>query len=401
VTQHGPVVVSAADAQLALRWTVYDSDSFDYPFLAVDRAGNWDEFLNALRRFAGPAQNFVYADVDGNIGYQAAGHLPVRGGGDGSLPLDGTTPESEWTGYVPFDELPSAFNPESGLIVSANQNPFPAEYPYRVGGAFAAPYRADRIRELLEERDNWSPKEMFGVETDIQDAFLRFLAAQAVAAYDARPAGTAVLDTAADLLRNWDGTMEADAAAPLVATLLYQHLRKAVAERASPGSGLNYADRMAPVVIEQLLRERPPDWFDDYDQIILRSFVDAVDEGRRMQGDDVDEWEYGRARMLRLRQPVVSQLPVIGSYFQFPDVPLGGSTDTVRQTTPVLGPSLRMAVEPGAWDEGWINIMPGQSGHALSWHRRDQWDTYWEGSGNPLHFQEDTGANGLTIQPER
>jgi len=261
---------------------------------------------------------------------------------------------------------------------------------------------------LLERRDDWSPDRMFDIQTDIEDPFLQFLAGEAVTAYDARPAGTAALDTAVELLRSWDGRMEADGAAPMVATLLDQHIRKAVAERASPGSGLSYATGMAPSVVEQLLRERPEDWFEDYDQLILRSLVDAIEEGKRQQGDDPERWQYGLSRMLRLDHPVVRQIsfitrvPLLGGYlFNLPDMPLGGSQNTVRQTTPALGPSLRMVATPGNWEESLVNIMPGQSGQILNGHWRDQWNAYWDGQGYPLVFQGDTERDGLEIRPAR
>ena len=119
---------------MTLRWTAADPAIFTYVFLDIDRARNWDEFKRALSRYGGPSQNFVYADVDGNIGYHAAGKLPIRRNYDGGVPVDGSSGENEWDGYIPFDELPQAFNPKNGFIVTANQNPFPADFPYRVGG---------------------------------------------------------------------------------------------------------------------------------------------------------------------------------------------------------------------------------------------------------------------------
>ena len=95
-----------------------------------------------MTRFPGPGQNFVYADVDGNIGYQVAGRLPIRKNYDGDVPVDGSSGEYEWEGFIPFEQLPPFYNPPQGWIITANQNPFPANYPYRVHGDFAAPFRA-------------------------------------------------------------------------------------------------------------------------------------------------------------------------------------------------------------------------------------------------------------------
>ncbi|MCP5111876.1 MAG: penicillin acylase family protein, partial [bacterium] len=280
VTDHGPVVVSTPQYHLALRWTAAAKDGFGFPFLDINRASNWSEFRAALERFSGPAQNFVFADVDGNIGYQAAGFLPVRRH-DGSVPADGASGQFEWNGYIPFDELPSLFNPESGLIVSANQNPFQDGYPYRVGGNFAAPYRANRIRQLLKARQGWTPEEMIDVQRDVYSSVLHYLAGETVKAYDQRGLESESVGAAVELLRSWNGEMDAGQAAPLVAALLFQHLRKAIAERAAPGAGAGYDVDLASLVVERLVRERPEAWFDDYDPLLLRSLLDAIDEGQR------------------------------------------------------------------------------------------------------------------------
>jgi penicillin amidase len=113
-------------------------------------------------------------------------NLPKRHGFAGDVPLDGSSGDFEWDGYIPFDELPMAYNPPSGIIATANQNPFPADYPYPVNGNFAPPDRALRIRELLSARTGWHAADMLAVQTDIFSAFSKFLAVQVVAAYDKR-----------------------------------------------------------------------------------------------------------------------------------------------------------------------------------------------------------------------
>src|SRR5581483_2007521 len=127
VTRHGPLLVDDKDSHLALRWLISQASLIQFPILDIDRAANWQEFTTALTRFAGPGSNFVYADVDGNIGYHAAGTLPKRKGYAGDVPVDGSSGDFDWDGYIPFDQLPSFYNPPSGIIVTANQNPFPPD----------------------------------------------------------------------------------------------------------------------------------------------------------------------------------------------------------------------------------------------------------------------------------
>ncbi len=400
VTHHGPIIVSSSELHLALRWTAAGLNSFPYPFLAINRAENWQQFRKALSGYGGPAQNFVYADVDGNIGYQAAGKLPRRGNYDGDVPVDGSSGMFEWDGFIPFDELPMQYNPSSGMIVSANQNPFPRNYPYRVSGSFAAGYRAHRIQQLLSSRERWRADELLGVQTDIYSSFEHFLAGQLVAAWDRRGRNDTGLSRAVDLFRKWDGRMDAHAAAPFLARLLFQHIRTAIAERASPGGGILYGDGMAPAVIEWLLRNRPKNWFENYDQLLLRSFVDAVDEARRIQGDDPDHWIYGRYNTLSFHG-VWGAVPIIGRYLELNSFPLSGSPTTVKQTSPALGPSMRMVVDLADWESSLLNLTLGESGHRFSSHFDDQWKSYRAGKSFPLSFQRVGGGARLEFLTER
>lgn len=401
VTRHGPVFITEGGRFLSMRWVVAEPSSFQYPFVELNHARNWSEFTAALSRFPGPGSNFVYADVDGNIGYQAAGRFPIRRTYDGDVPADGGSGDFEWQGFIPFDQLPSVYNPPSGMIVSANQNPFPEDYPYRVSGYFAANYRSRQIQTLLCARNDWRPEEMLRIQTDVYSAFHDFLARKMVEAYDRRGVKTAALEDAVSLLRAWNGQMQSGEAAPMVAELTFQHLRTAIAERASPGKGLIYEHQVAPVVVEMLLRTRPEDWFSDYDQLLLRSLVDAVEEGGRMQGRDVRKWDYGRYNALLLANPIVGRLPVVGKYFNIGPLPTSGASTTVRQIgrVPRLGPSMRMVVDLSDWDRSLLNIMVGQSGQVLSRHYRDQWDAYYSGRSFPMQFGDVDAKEVLTFTP--
>ena len=237
VTRHGPIFLSEGNQRLALRWTAAEPGMLQYPFIDVDRAQNWREFTAAISRLPGPGSNFVYADVDGNIGYHAAGSLPRRRNYRGDIPVDGSSGNFEWDGYIPFDELPSVYNPPSGMIVSANQNTFPANFPYPVNGNFAPPYRAQQIRALLSAHNGWRAEDMLAVQKDIYSPFSHFLAGQLVSAYEKRNAHNPGLDPAVALLRTWNGQMDKDLAAPFLVTLAYQHVRRAIAENASAATG--------------------------------------------------------------------------------------------------------------------------------------------------------------------
>ncbi len=158
ISRHGPLISDAINLNnaqstqvprpaplepLAFRWTALDPDDTTIAsFMHLNEARNWNEFTAALRDFVVPSQNFVYADVDGHIGYYAPGRFPVRAAGDGSTAAEGWSGLAEWTGWVPFDELPHTYDPPRHFIVTANERPVPQTYPHALSGEWIEPYRA-------------------------------------------------------------------------------------------------------------------------------------------------------------------------------------------------------------------------------------------------------------------
>lgn len=399
VTRHGPLFVTEGGDRMALRWAAAEPGMFQFPFLEINRAGDWREFTAAIGRFSGPGSNFVYADADGNIGYHAAGKLPVRRGYAGDVPVDGASGDFEWQGWIPFDELPSAYNPPGGMVVTANQNPFPAGYAYPVNGAFAPPWRARQIRDRLTARKGWKPQDSLALQSDVYSGFNQFLATQLAAAYGRRGVSNPGLEPAVTLLRQWDGQMSAKSGAALLATLARHYVQVAAAERAAPNSGRQYDYAMAPAAIEKLLRERPAGWFDDYDGMLLRALADSVEEGRRMQGPDVKRWQWGEYQKIAVNHPVIHQLPLVGRYFDIGPAPMSGSGTSIKQVTRTLAPSMRMNADAGDWDRSLLNIPIGQSGQILSSHYRDQWKAFYYGLSFPMQFRSVKAAHTLTFRP--
>ena len=400
ITRHGPVSGAENGRFLALRWTAAEPGSFQLPFFDLDRARGWQEFTAALRRFPGPAQNFVYADVDGNVGYHAAGLLPIRKIYDGDVPVDGSSGDFEWQGFIPFDELPVSYNPSRGWIITANQNPFPENYAYRVHGEFASPFRSLEIRARLTSHDGWKPPEMITVEKDVYSAFSYFLARQIVAACARKKPADSQIQTAAALLRTWNGQMEKREAAPMVVTLVYQELRRRVAERASPGNWRLYDFQMGPAAVEKILESNPLGWFHDRDETLIAALGDALAEGRRLQGGDINRWDYGKYNEHTIRHPIGGQLPLIASYFNVGPVEMSGSPTTIKQITDRLGPSMRFVADFSNWDQSLNNITIGQSGQILSRHYKDQWDAYYTGRSFPMQFEKVEAKSTLSVEPK-
>jgi penicillin amidase len=237
VTRHGPLVSDAINATnaeskitprpppidpLAFRWTALDQDDSTLTaFLKVNEARNWTEFTTALRGYVVPSQNFVYADVDGHIGYYAPGRIPLRASGDGSRPADGWTGEMEWTGWVPFEQLPHTFDPPQHFIVTANHRPEPSSYAYNLGLDWTEPYRAQRIVDLLLASRTFTADDFARIQADTLSLHAKSLLPVLLAhasAIDPRDR------PAIELLRKWNYDATGDSAAAALFQAWFLHL---------------------------------------------------------------------------------------------------------------------------------------------------------------------------------
>ncbi len=400
ITVHGPVVAEEEGAPLALAWSAAQDGGSEFSILDLNRARNWQAFREALRRLPGPNINVLYADVDGNTGWQVTGRLPVREGFDGTEPADGSSGRFDWKGFVPFEELPSYFNPKNGILVSANQNPFPRNTPYTVSGFFSSPDRALQITARLDRKPKFAPAGMLALQGDVYSALHHGLARAAADAVHRRGDSNEAAQAGARLLAGWDGQMRRDSAAAFLAHLLYQHLRRAIGERASPKYGAAYRTFLAPGVVARIVRERRREWFEDFDLLLANSLADAVEEGRRMQGRDPGKWRYGLANRVSLPHPVMGRIPWLGRYFNFGPAEMDGGATSVRAVTQAYGPSMRFVADLSDLDSSRIVIPTGVSGHRFSGHYGDQWQTYLNGGAFRLEFARIEARETLRLIPD-
>ncbi len=436
VTRHGPVVIEENGKNYSMRWTA--AEGFEFPFFDIDRAANWQQFRAALGGFWSPAQNFIYADRAGNIGYQAAGRVPIRRDFEGEAPLDGSSGQFEWSGYIPFEQMPSLYNPASGIVATANQNPFPPKFPYAVEGSFADKYRIDQIRALLGRKKKLNVGDMLSVQKDVYSAYDYFLSRQVLAAFAQLGSRDALVRAAVPVLRRWNGQMDKDQAAPmmtgllndqigttLVVSLLQPALNKAIAAKLKSqpqnyhnktgkpgGSAIGYRGLAAsgpaipsivprPQIIEMLLRSRPRGWVarDDWNAWLLENFGSALQTGRAAQGTPVSKWRWGRVLQWHFEHPVGKNLPLVERFFDIGPVPMSGSGTTVKQTTGTLGPSERMVVDLGDLDKSVQNLVLGESGFVASGHYKDEWPAYYVGKSFPMEFDHVDAKEILRIRP--
>ncbi|MGD0438582.1 MAG: penicillin acylase family protein, partial [Bryobacteraceae bacterium] len=194
--------------------------------------------------------------------------------------------------------------------------------------------------------------------------------------------------------------MEKQTPAPMVIALAYQQLRTRIVDSASPGKSDLYGSQMAPAVVEKILSDGGRGWFQDQDELLMRSLAAGIADGRREQGSNVKRWDYGKYNQLTIKHPVGSQLPLIGGYFNIGPVEMSGSTTTIKQTTLVLGPSMRFIADLSNWDGSLNNLTVGESGQILSPHYKDQWDAYYSGRSFPMQFERVDAKSTLEIRPK-
>jgi penicillin amidase len=398
-TRHGPIVselVPGETRQLALRWTLYDG--IRNPLFDVDAAQNWDQFRHAFSLLDAPAQNVVYADVDGNIGYQATGKIPIRANGDGSLPEDGSNDAHEWVSYVPFDKLPSVFNPPSGIIATANSRITPDGYPNSISSEWEPPWRVERIYRVLESGKKFSAADMLALQTDVYSELDRFVAERLVYAADHTKSSPRTR-RAADILRQWDGRMTASSAAPTIAVRAREELQRlllepklgAATEGASPAlTWKSYEWMMETVWLDNILQKQPKRWLPDnyssYDELLAAALAAAV------TGPDAPEalssWRWGKNNPLEIQNSVLGKIPLLKRWTGTGLQPQSGSRFTVKAVTGRQGPSERITDDLANLDQSTLNLVTGEAGNFLSPYYLDEWTAWHKGLTFPWPFSE-------------
>ncbi len=415
VTRHGPIVTELIPGEkrlLALRWTLYDG--LHNIFFDLNSAQNWDEFLKALSGLDSPGQNVVYADVDGHIGYHATGRIPIRASGDGSVPVSGADDAHEWTGYVPFEKLPSLFDPPWGIIGTANGRITPNNYPYLLSVEWDAPWRTERIYRVLESGKKFAPADMLALETDVYSAFDRFCAERFVYALDHAQGLSERARQARDLMRDWNGSMSTDSAAATIEVMARRELARILLDNKLNATGNpsgyslsadDYRWAMASVWLENVLLKQPKRWlpqkFNDYDAVL----VAAVEHVVEAQGSPskLSEWRFGTAFPLTIQHPVLGKFPLLRSWTGPGRVAQSGNGFTVKQVGPTFGPSVRMTLDFSNFDQSTLNTVTGQGGNFLSPYYMDQWKAWNEGFTFRLPFSpqevQENKAHQLVLEP--
>ncbi len=420
ITRHGPIIselIPGESRPVALRWTLYDG--LHMPFFDVDTAQNWDDFRKAFSQLDAPGQNVVYADVDGNIGYQTTGHIPIRAAGDGSLPVSGADDAHEWKSYIPFDKLPRIYNPSSGIIATANGRITPDNYPYSISAEWEAPWRTARIYHVLESGRKFAGSDMLALENDVQSENDLFAAERFVYSVDhaAKPSPRA--RQAADMMRNWDGRMLASSTAAAVAVRSGQELTRLLLEpklgsapedpnqQETTLSWKTYHWQMKTVWLQNVMLHQPKRWlpekYSNYDELLTAAVEAAVNGPDAPK--DLGAWRWGRVNAIAIEHPVLGKIPGLERGTAPGIKEQSGSGYTVKAVTRHHGPSERFTANLADLDQSTLNTVTGQDGNFLSPYYMDQWKAWYEGSTYALPFTqqavEASRVHRLVLQPTR
>jgi penicillin amidase len=366
-SHHGPIVTtdSARGRAFALRFVGSEPGTAGYlAQLSIDRARNWEEFRSAAARWKLPTENLVYADVDGNIGWIAAGLMPIRSW-SGLLPVPGNG-NYEWQGFLPADRLPSSFNPAAGFIATANHNILPPGYTAPLNYDWADPFRFDRIAAILRDSSGLTRADFERLQHDELSLPAQATVPVLLAALRRHPSAVRapVSDSAARLLSAWDFVMHREQAAPLIYSAWIRSLRPMLLARwlgkaaATPGVSLGTRQLLRLVTRpDSALGPRPAEV---RDSIAVAAFADALAELGRSPGGSPGTWSWGAVHQARFRHPLAAS-------FDLPSVARGGDGSTVNATgggnfRQTGGASYRIVVDLADFDNSTATSVPGQSG---------------------------------------
>ncbi|GMR11438.1 MAG: penicillin acylase family protein [Anaerolineae bacterium] len=400
-TRHGPIINDVAGGleqdwsygwePLAYSWTALEPGTIHKTFLRLNRAQNWDEFRDALQYLDVAGQNAVYADVDGNIGYQATGRYPIRARGNGTMPVPGWTGEFEWTDFIPYQELPSAFNPPEGYIATANNAVVGPDYPYFLSVDWDRGYRARRLVELLEADDSVSVQDMQTIQRDsnslyAQDILPHFLSLQL---------SDSVQRQALDILRVWDGREDRDSAgAAIFETLRLRLIENMFADELGDQLMGRASGQSIFQAARNLLDEPDSIWFDDTrtveielrDDILLQSLEETVDELSDALGNKPADWRWGDLHQASFENQTLGQsgIPPIEWIFNRGPYEVDGGLETlfrsrydINEPFGVTGlSSYLQIVDLGDMSRSLSIHTTGQSGHPFNPHYDDMIDPW-------------------------
>ncbi|MDN5818425.1 MAG: penicillin acylase family protein [Yaniella sp.] len=404
--------IPPGEFELSLRWTALDVTTTAQAIFTLNRAENFGDLRQAASEFEVPGQNLVYADRQGNIGYQAPGKLPIRGAGDGFLPQPGWDSAYDWQGTIPFDQHPVSYNPDSGYIVTANNAIVTDDYEHFLSRDWDYGHRAARIVEELEAKleagsvtvDDMAELHMDN-ESPVADALQE--------AYASIDVDDAQVQEAIALLADWDGQNDPDSAGAAFANVLWNHVTHAMVRTQETDIPRDDQSRYAVFFKAQLEDPESPWWGDSQEQLLTDAAVTAYAELTDEQGSNSQDWNWGDLHALTLTHESfgTSGIGPIEALFNRGPYPVGGGSGVVNATgwdldegyATTTVPSMRMVVDVDDWDNSVWHNLTGTSGHAFHPNYTDQAQDWADGEQYPWNYSADVleqhWEDTLVLQP--
>lgn len=410
-SHRGPLVSEIKeikDKQLSMRWSGFDYSNEVRAVYLLNRAKNWIDFRDAVSTFKSASQNIVYADVKGNIGLQCSAGIPIRKG-DGFSIYSGETAEFDWTGYVPFEELPYEYNPERGYVSSANNKTAPADYPYYISRWFSMPTRIERIREMLEAKEKLNVADFQAIQSDCKSKLGEAYLDRFVQVLGSSGLKEETELKALSLLRDWDGKLERESpAATIFETLFMNLIRDMISDELDADLTTKVLGNktMGLNLVASALRSNTTVWFDNiktekketFEDILLVSFKTTVKNLTEKLGKNPADWQWQKVHTLTILHPM-GKLKILDLVFGMNTRTYGvpGSFHTVGPYSYSFnnpysadhGASQRHVFDLADWDRSATVIPTGTSGIPGSPYYCDQTELYTNNQYHSDYFSEE------------
>jgi penicillin G amidase len=411
-TRHGPVISSDLQRHEAvvLRWTGAEPGTVGYlADISIDRAHNWKEFREALARHKMPAENFVYADVDGNIGYQAAGLSPIRPNWPGLLPVPGWMGTYEWKGWFSLDDLPHSYNPTTEYLATANNDVLPPGEKRPIGYEWLNPARINRIREVLTSKDKFKVDDFEKLQHDA----VSWNAEQLIPLLAKVKSDDPDTENARQVLVSWDKDMLRPVSAATIYFLWEQKaLEQLVAGKISGPLAAEYITRGGDALVPALTQPNNV-WFGasgtkGRDALIVTALGAAVKELKEKCGNDMSKWSWSSVHSATFRHPLAVNADMV-KLFNVGPIPRDGYGLTPLSTggrgfDQTIGATFREVMDLSDWDHSVATNAPGQSGQPGSPHFSDLAKLWADGRYFPLPYTDDAvgsyAETTLILNPE-
>ncbi|BDV29399.1 penicillin acylase family protein [Microbacterium terricola] len=414
-----PARTPEGEDAVSLQWTALQVGTTAEAIFALNTAQDFTGFRAAAQLFDVPAQNLIYADIEGNIGYQTPGRLPIRGVGDGSMPQPGWLSDYDWRGYIAFDELPVSYNPDSGYIVTANNAIVGDDYEHFLTRDWDYGWRAARIVDLIERKaamGKLTADDMRDIQADNEF----WMGKRLIAAYADLRTDDAGTDAALDLLQAWDAQNDADSAAAAYANVLWDELVQNLFVRGRETPAPLVGQGRLFLVVDALMGDPSSPWWtnagidvEDMDGMLAASAEGAYDRLVDLQGEAPANWSWGSLHALNLASDTfgASGIAPIEWLFNRGPFEVGGGSSVANATGWDIGsdfstitvPSMRMVVDLSDLDASRWNHLTGTSGHTFHPNYVDQTASWQKAELTPWAFSPEAVAaattNTLTLTP--